>query len=88
MRQKIDFGIKLLDSVSSLLTLVPVPGLQGAWKGFKALWDLVQQVHECRSQLELLSSLIAELLRTLDGKLKKNDTLRTSVKADLEPLER
>jgi hypothetical protein len=88
MRQEINFGIQLLDSVSPLLNLVPVPGLQVAWKGFKGLWDLVQQVHEGRSQLEVLSGSIAEFLRVLDKKLKGNATLAASVKPDLENLQR
>lgn len=77
-----------MDSVSPILNLVPVPGLLAAWKGFKGLWDLVQQVHEGRSQLEVLSGSVAEFLGVLDKKVKGNATFAASVKPELENLER
>jgi len=44
--------VRLLDSVSPLLGLAPVPGLLVVWRGFKSLWDLVQQVCRlCRIQI-------------------------------------
>ena len=98
--------VQLLDSVSPCLSLVPVPGLHMAWKGFKSLWDLVQQVrcvnrvalyapsqcecqvHEGRSQLEVLSGSVAVFLRALDRKLRDNDNLDVSIELerDLDPL--
>jgi hypothetical protein len=39
--------VTLLDCISPVLDIVPVPGLQLAWKTFMALWDAVQQVIIC-----------------------------------------
>src|SRR6266545_3289248 len=101
MRQGVNVAIQLLDSVAPLLNLAPVPGLQVVWKGFKGLWDIVQQVrrlchskfksvhpiqiilksqvHEGRSQLEVLSGSIAVFLRALDQKLHDNESLAASI---------
>ena len=109
MRQEANVAIQLLDSVSIILNLAPVPGLQAVWKGFKCLWDLVQevrqlfrfnhrvplkahdksdksQVHEGRSQLEVLSGSIAVFLRALDQKLHDSANLAISIEEDVDPL--
>ncbi|KAF8466538.1 kinase-like domain-containing protein [Russula ochroleuca] len=78
--------IQLLDSVSSALDLVPVPCLGLAWKGFKALWDAVQKVHDSRAQLETLAGSVAELILTLDRKLQDQPNLASSIDGELRSL--
>ena len=47
---------------------------------------LKSQVHEGRSQLEVLSGLIAIFLRALDQKLRDNESLAASIEENLESL--
>ncbi|KAH9990026.1 hypothetical protein BJV77DRAFT_639751 [Russula vinacea] len=78
--------IQLLDSVSGVLDLVPVPCLGLAWKGFKTLWDAIQKVHDSRAQLETLTGSVAELILTLDRKLKDQPDLASSIDEELKSL--
>ncbi|KAI0252260.1 kinase-like domain-containing protein [Lactifluus subvellereus] len=86
MKNTANTVIRLLDSVSNALDLVPVPCLGLTWKGFKALWDAVQKVHDSRAQLEVLTGSVAEFILALDRKLQDQPSLASSISEELRSL--
>lgn len=68
-----------MDFIHHCTALVPVPYLNLAFSIFRSIWASIQAVKESTEQLRILTSCIAQLLKTLNeeysaGRLVKDET--------------
>jgi hypothetical protein len=65
-----------MDIIHQCLSLVPVPYLAYAFSALRLIWSSVQQAQASKRQLDILSELVAQLLKTLNGQYRARRLLQ------------
>jgi hypothetical protein len=77
-----------MDIIQHCLSLAPLPYLSPAFSALRFIWSSVQQAQASKRQLEALTQLIAQLLKTLDSEYRARRLLQASTSRPLDGLRR
>ena len=77
-----------MDIIQHALTLTPVPGLSAAFSVLQYIWTSVQEVQASKQQLHCLTSLIAQLLQTLNSQYRSGHLSEAGTCSQLKDLSR